>query len=105
MVKVVLLLNRKPDLAQEEFIDYWLQRHAPLVTKVPGVRRYVISIASKAVAGLPQPDGMAELWFADAEAMEHAFRSPEWVAARQDGNNFRVNSIAFVTDEHVIKKY
>ncbi len=99
MVKIVLLLDRRPDLSQEAFQRYWRERHAPLVRQVPELRRYVISVRTRSLAGEPQPDGVAELWFDDAEALERALRSPEWAAARADGSNFRTNSVAFVTHE------
>jgi uncharacterized protein (TIGR02118 family) len=43
MVKVLTFLKRKPGMAVEEFQQYWLQRHPAVVTRLPGVRRYVQS--------------------------------------------------------------
>ncbi len=100
MMKMVLLLTRKPELSPEQFVSYWRTKHAPMVRKVPHLRRYVISLRTKSIAGEPMPDGVAELWFDDMGSLEAAMASSEWMAARQDGNNFRVNSVAFITEEH-----
>jgi uncharacterized protein (TIGR02118 family) len=100
MVKIVLLLTRRPELSHEQFVSYWRTKHAPLVRRVPFLRRYVISLRTKSIAGEPMPDGVAELWFDDMRSLETGTASPEWLAARQDGDNFRTNSIAFITEEH-----
>jgi uncharacterized protein (TIGR02118 family) len=102
MVKVVLLLSRRPELSHEAFLSYWVNTHAPLVWKVPKLRRYVISSKMRTLAGEPQPDGLAELWFDDMASLDEALKSEAWRVARADGENFRTNSIAFVTDEQEI---
>lgn len=48
MFKMMLLLRRKPDLSREDFIRYYVERHAPLAMDItPGVfteyrRNYVV---------------------------------------------------------------
>ena len=36
MYHVVFLVTRKPGMSQDEFIDYWINRHTPLTAKLPG---------------------------------------------------------------------
>lgn len=84
MIKLVFCLRRRPDLTREAFQRYWLETHAPLVREraaAIGVLRYVqvhtaedaLGEALAASRGAPEPfDGVAELWFADAEALAAA---------------------------------
>ena len=41
MIKRISLLTRKPELSREEFSDYWLNVHGPMVERLPNVIRYV----------------------------------------------------------------
>ncbi len=89
MIKVIVVLHRRPDLSREEFVRYWREVHAPLAEKMPGVRRYVINPTAEAFAmGEPSFDGVAELWFDDAAAARGAFASPAGVATTRDVVNF-----------------
>jgi len=45
MVKVITFLKRKAGMPVEEFQSYWRTRHPEVVTRLPGVRRYVQSHA------------------------------------------------------------
>ncbi len=82
MHRVVIYLKRRPDLLQPAFFDWWLGQHRGLAEQLPGLRRYVISLAA---SGPDVPfDGMAELWFDDQTAADAAFASPAGQAARAD---------------------
>ena len=66
MYRIMSFLKRRADLERAAFFDWWLSQHAPLASKVPGLNRYTISLAAT-----PEDttfDGVAELWFDDAEA-------------------------------------
>ena len=80
MVKLMFCLRRLPALSTEEFQEYWLNTHAPLVRTVAPVlriRRYVqchsfveARLAPGIVArgGSVTPyDGVAELWWDSIE--------------------------------------
>jgi len=102
MQKIISILKRKPGLAVEEFQRWWLEVHGPLVTRWPGIRRYVQShalIQGYRKGDLPF-DGIAELWFDDAEAIE---RMPAHI--RADGDNYldRSKAVRLAVDVHVIK--
>lgn len=88
MVKLVLLFRKRTDISHEEFFKYWIDVHVPLVTKVPGIRRYVISpIFESPILGRDY-DGMAELWFDTETAAHHALETEETRATGRDARNF-----------------
>ena len=107
MVKAVAFFKRKSGMAVDEFQAYWLTRHPDMVTKLPGVRRYVQShtrIASYR-EGEPLYDGIAELWFDDSGAMRALRDTPEIAAVQADEARFidRSTMGLIITDEHVVK--
>ena len=83
MYRLMSFLQRRPDLQRPAFFDWWLNQHAPLVVKIPGLRRYHISLVA-----VPQDgtfDGVAELWFDDAAALATGFAGEAGKIARADG--------------------
>lgn len=82
MIRLVFPLRRKSDMTREEFQDYWLRSHAPLVAGFAndmGLLRYVqthtitspMNQAAQAARGDMEPeyDGVAELWWASEKAL------------------------------------
>ena len=107
MVKALSFFKRRAGMSVEEFQAYWRSRHPDVVTKLPGVRRYVQSHTRPAAyqRGEPVYDGIAEVWFDDTAAM-HALRGTAEVAAVQaDEARFidRSTMELIITDDHVIK--
>ena len=43
MIKSLSLLVRKEGLTHEQFVEHWVNVHAPLARAVPGLRRYVLT--------------------------------------------------------------
>jgi uncharacterized protein (TIGR02118 family) len=43
MIKSLSLLTREDGLTREQFMKHWVEVHAPLAHRVPGLRRYVQS--------------------------------------------------------------
>jgi uncharacterized protein (TIGR02118 family) len=82
MLKIAFFLKRRPELTRPDFFAWWLDEHRSLVEKLPGLRRYVISLEAAGEDG--SLDGLAELWFDDLAAAEAAFASAEGKAARAD---------------------
>lgn len=107
MIKVIEIVKRKPQMGVEAFQDYWLDTHGPIVSKLPGLARYVQSHARLGGyrRGEPAFDGIAEVWFADKEALAAVGSTPELAAAREDEPNFIDTDqlIELVVDDHVIK--
>jgi uncharacterized protein (TIGR02118 family) len=98
MYRIMSFLKRHPDLERPAFFDWWLNHHAPLVVKVPGLRRYCISLAT-----VPQDstfDGVAELWFDTAEALAQGFASAAGKIARADGAEHSTRIERLHVEEH-----
>ena len=107
MVKALSFFKRRAGMSVEEFQAYWRARHPDVVTKLPGVRRYVQSHTRTAVyqRGEPVYDGIAEVWFQNTAAM-HALRgTPELEAVQADEARFidRSTMGLIIADDHVIK--
>lgn len=120
MIKLVYCIRRRPEFTFEQFSEYWLHQHGPLVHRVAsaiGACRYV---QSHAVApdlnamlqesrGLAAPyDGITEVWWTDRAAFERGMGTPEG----QDGARRLLvdestfidfsQSRVFLTEEHRI---
>jgi len=107
MVKALSFFKRRAGMPVEEFQAYWRARHPDVVTKLPGVRRYVQSHTRTAVYQREEPvyDGIAEVWFQNTAAM-HALRgTPELEAVQADEARFidRSTMGLIIADDHVIK--
>ena len=64
MIKVVLLVRRKPGLSREEFRGYYESRHAPLAaSQLRCCVRYVRNFVVEDVAGQPDFDCVTEFWY------------------------------------------
>lgn len=103
MIKMVALVNKKESMSREDFVRYWIDVHAPLEKKWPGLERYVISTTLKVLGGEgPDYDGMAELWFEDEDALNAALASQERQVSREDFLKFVKSAKIIVTEEHVV---
>jgi len=123
MMKLVYVLQRRPDVPEKEFFDYWLRSHGPRVrghAKAIGARKYVQShtIDTPANEGLRAPRGMlppaagiTEVWWDSVDAFKAAYATPEGQAAgadlSADEDKFIdvPNSQVFLTEEHSIFDY
>ena len=108
MIKLIALIYKKPGLSDEEFYQYWKEKHGPLAAKIiPGLRRYVQNHPVK-IPGLKyEADGLAELWFDDLDAYKNlrAWRqSDEAKPLLDDEDKFmdRGRLSRYVVEEHVI---
>ena len=119
MIKMMFCLKRKADLTMEEFLEYWLERHAPLVRSYASdlnIRRYVQShsLPESMAKGGPRGseavhfDGVAELWWDNWESFTEPHQTAQGRAAGlallEDERNFidLAHSPIFFTREHVI---
>ena len=118
-IKLVYCLTRQAHLTREQFQDYWLNTHGPLVVSVKhltGMKRYVQSHtfdsamgrAASAQRGGGEPyDGVMEGWW-DSEEQATAALTEASIAALQmlldDERRFIDfdKSRIFITREHVI---
>lgn len=107
MVKIAILMKRRPSLSVEDFQDHLRTRYGPLAARGPGLRRYVQSCA------LPQGyargellfDAVGEMWFGSLDDYSRCGRSAEFAAARENEATFldRARTVAIPVDVHVIK--
>lgn len=121
MIKLVYCLNRLPGLSREEFQRYWLETHGPLVRErahTLGIKRYVqvhtlespLNEALRASRGSEGEifDGVAELWWENAEALAAGSSTPEGRQAaqelREDEKRFIDfgRSVMFVAEENPV---
>ncbi len=71
--KAVILLTRAEGATHDEFARWWLEQHAPLARRLPGLRRAVFNLVDDPAAG--DPDGVSELWFDTRADFEAAYDS------------------------------
>ena len=108
MIKSLSLLTRKDGWTHEQFMTHWVDLHAPLALKVPGLRRYVQNhiAGERGRADIPATDvdvdGIAELWYDDRAAMETATQSAEMKALHADGALFIGRLKSYVVEELVV---
>ncbi len=96
MFKLIFCMRRLLSRSLDEFQDYWLNRHAPLLVNnkdALGVKRYVqlhtlpgsLSDALRNFRDAPEPfDGVAEVWYESAEAFKALRHSTAARAAAQE---------------------
>jgi uncharacterized protein (TIGR02118 family) len=102
IVKMIVCANRRPDFAGD-LADYWLNTHAPIVSRLPGLRKYTVCLAEPGET-TPPFAGAAELYFDDLAAANAAFASDEGRTAGADTAKFLDTSAlsVFYTRERVI---
>lgn len=88
MLKLTFCLRRLPSLSLEQFQDYWLNKHGPLVRSLQpalGMVRYEqvhrlpgdLADGMRRARGAPEPyDGVAELWWESEATWRAASRNP-----------------------------
>lgn len=102
MIKTIALLKARADLSRAQFVDYYENRHAPLIrSMLPGIvayRRNYLEAGQAHISPGAAPvdfDVITEIWFADRAAYDHAMA----VVAEPD------NWAALVADEeHVFDR-
>jgi uncharacterized protein (TIGR02118 family) len=109
MVKVIILLKKKPGFTDEEFVEYWHKKHGPLAVKtLPGVVKYVQNHLIKLPGVNYEADGIAELWFDDMEAFQKFMKwreTDEAMELREDEARYldRSKLVRFIVEEHEMK--
>ncbi|KQX25137.1 hypothetical protein ASD39_13835 [Sphingomonas sp. Root50] len=111
IVKTLTFMVRKPGTTHAEFMRYWLDVHAPMALKVPGMRGMVcneVTLVSSASAHLPggpriEIDGVAESWKEETSSLQNPDAPAAAKAWYADGplfvgqiKGFRVRENVFV---------
>jgi uncharacterized protein (TIGR02118 family) len=102
MFKIMILLTKKQVMSDDDFARYFLEEHAPLAKKMPGLRKYVVNIVQRPPNREPDYHGVSELWFDDRESMKQAFTSPQGSLAQKDTEHFAGKTLTLYIDEHEI---
>lgn len=103
MIRLIVLARRPRDWSNERFTSWWREHHALLGRRLPGLLKYthgqVLRDLDHAEALQPEWDGIAELYFADTDALDRAFASQEWRDGVRDASGMGGRRIAVVADE------
>ncbi|MBV9531820.1 MAG: EthD family reductase [Bradyrhizobium sp.] len=102
--KVVFVLFRRTDLTHDQSMAEWSgSQHTSIVRKIPGLKRWIQNHPMGA-RNEGSPDGIGELWFESAEAMDKAMKSAEMSAAAEDAKRFldMTRTYALVVEEKTI---
>ena len=70
-MKAIILLTRREGDTPEDFRRWWLEEHAPLARRLPGLQKLVFNLAD----GDAPYDGVSELWFDSQAAFDAAYAS------------------------------
>ncbi|MGD9711045.1 MAG: EthD family reductase, partial [Thermomicrobiales bacterium] len=103
VIKLLGTAAKRGDFTTEEFIRYWLEVHAPISRKVPGVRGYVVNEVLRRSMGEMVSEAFVEQWYDDEEAFDATQGTPELAAAWEDvGKYARTDGTFWLVKEHVI---
>lgn len=97
MLKIVALVEKRADMAWDDFLEYWDEEHVEVISKVPNLERYTIAPAIK-----PEDapyDGIAELYFESTEAIQEGFTEELDREIREDEEVFLDSVDTFVAAE------
>ena len=107
MLTMVIFFKRRAGMSPEAFQQHWRTVHAGIITRLPGLRRYVQNHVHPSAyrKGEPQFDAIAESSFDDTEAMKSLAKSREYEAVLADEPNFidRSSMGSIITEPHVVK--
>jgi len=86
MIKLCILVPKRPDLTLEEFRAHWTNVHAQLFSSQPEVKQYVKKYIQAQSTGkslnqfpLAPFDGVAEIWFDKMEDIGKVFGTENYL--------------------------
>ena len=103
-MKMTFVWFRRAGLTHEQALAEWHGgKHTAIVRKIPGLKKWVQNHSAE-LPNATAADGIGELWFNSAEAMQQAFASPEGIAGMEDGKRFAdmEKTYALVVDEKIV---
>jgi uncharacterized protein (TIGR02118 family) len=106
MINAIFMVCRLPGLDHRDFFDHWLNVHAQLAAKLPGLRRYIVNpvVLDSLARGGSTHDGWSEFWFDDFGSFQQAVSSPEWAAMEADGATLFCPEKAIVIGREYVQK-
>jgi uncharacterized protein (TIGR02118 family) len=102
MVKISYLVEKRADLADEEFVRHWTTTHAGLAVRMDGLRAYAINLPSAEQRGPRPVDGYAVLHFDSREEAKRAWETTAGRATAEDGTLFMAAARPLIVDEIVV---
>lgn len=102
-VKLIMALERKPDISHEEFVDHWVGHHAPMILENnPSAQHYVTNVVDGRLSDEgPLLDGVAELGFPTEDDMKRELFDPERAARTLEDNAKFISTLrAWIAVEH-----
>ncbi len=100
MYKRIGLVQRKKTLTLEQFRAHWLNTHAELCKRLPGMRRYSVNLIEPGRFPNFPYDGFSELWFDSERDLQAALESPEGRTLLADLPNFVEKIEPVLIEEH-----
>lgn len=103
MFRVIFAIHRAEGITREQFALHWLERHAPLVRALPGLRSYTQCLAKESSGLLgPGADGISILDFDTEADYQAADRSQQMQVAHEDASTFVSAVEAYFTQPHAV---
>ena len=103
MIKAIGTAYKRDGFTTEDFFKYWLDVHAPISAKAPGLRGYVVSEVIRKLQGELETEAFVEQWFDDEDAYARARQSPEAAEAWEDLEKYaRPEGTFWVLNEHIL---
>lgn len=84
MIKLSILMVRRPDASYEAFLHHWATTHAEIIAAQPATKRYIRRYVQDHLAGEGTKaegasfDGIAEVWFDSMEDAKAFFASDDY---------------------------
>jgi uncharacterized protein (TIGR02118 family) len=103
------LLQKRSEIASQDFRNHWRNSHGLIAAKLPGLRRYhqnhVVDREQRGITyarGGFDFDGFSELWFDDLPSMQAALASEQVKELGEDEKRF-IGELKFITAiQHVV---
>src|SRR5687768_4387122 len=96
----LVALYKQPE-NPEAFDDAYFNTHVPLIQKVPGLQKTVITRFVRSVMG-EDLYMMAEMYFEDLDALKAGMKSPEMAAAGDNLNSFASGLVTLLFGEEQV---
>lgn len=85
MIHLIFLSVRRPDVEHQQYLRYWRDVHGPVVTGLPGVRRYVQSTVRAVPGQAARYDTVDEIWVDDPAALDVLLSSADYARSALAG--------------------
>ena len=92
-------------MSEKEFQRYWREKHAPIASKIPQIKRYLIASIIPLSEEKPVFSGVAEIWLENEKEQLESLQSREFLqGARVDEPNWAAfwQTLALDTTAHVL---